>query len=36
MKGDREEFIEAGCTDYLAKPFSRSDLLEKIKQVAEK
>jgi hypothetical protein len=33
MKGDREEFLEAGCTDYLAKPFSKADLLGKIRQV---
>ncbi len=32
MKGDREEFLESGCTDYLAKPFSKSDLLKKIQQ----
>ena len=30
MKGDREEFINAGCTDYISKPFAKKDLLEKI------
>ena len=27
MKGDCEEFIEGGCTDYLSKPFERNDLM---------
>ncbi|MHB9012819.1 MAG: PAS domain-containing hybrid sensor histidine kinase/response regulator [Ignavibacteriaceae bacterium] len=27
MDGDREEFIKAGCTHYLSKPFTKSDLL---------
>lgn len=26
MEGDREEFIEAGFSDFLSKPFSRKDL----------
>jgi PAS domain S-box-containing protein len=30
MKGDKEEFINAGCTDYISKPFAKKDLLEKI------
>lgn len=30
MKGDKEEFIDAGCTDYISKPFERSLLIEKI------
>ncbi|MUK41593.1 response regulator [Aliivibrio fischeri] len=28
LSGDKERFIEAGMTDYLSKPFNRSDLLE--------
>ncbi|MEZ9625303.1 response regulator [Aliivibrio fischeri] len=28
LSGDKERFIEAGMTDYLSKPFSRSNLLE--------
>lgn len=36
MEGDREEFIVAGCTDYLAKPFGRNDLLKKIRQYLPK
>ncbi|MHB8581446.1 MAG: PAS domain S-box protein [Ignavibacteriaceae bacterium] len=27
MSGDREEFIKAGCTHYLSKPFTKGDLL---------
>ncbi|MFA7359611.1 MAG: response regulator [Candidatus Kapaibacterium sp.] len=30
MKGDKEEFIAAGCTDYISKPFDKSLLIEKI------
>ena len=28
MKGDREKALEAGCTDYVTKPFRIQDLLE--------
>jgi len=27
MRGDKEEFIEAGCTDYISKPFSKNELV---------
>ncbi|MCX5632954.1 MAG: ATP-binding protein, partial [Phycisphaerae bacterium] len=30
MAGDEKECIDAGCDDYLAKPFSKKALLEKI------
>jgi PAS domain S-box-containing protein len=34
MRGDREEFIQAGCTDYLSKPFTRTKLLKLISEIA--
>lgn len=30
MKGDKEEFIDAGCTDYISKPFDKNLLIDKI------
>ncbi len=27
MKGDKEEFVTAGCTDYISKPFDKYQLL---------
>lgn len=32
MKGDREIFIEQGLTDYISKPFVKSDLVEIVKK----
>jgi PAS domain S-box-containing protein len=32
MKGDLERFLKAGCTDYVSKPLTSSELLEKIEQ----
>ncbi|OGU65863.1 MAG: hypothetical protein A2W30_08525 [Ignavibacteria bacterium RBG_16_36_9] len=34
MRGDREEFIQAGCTHYLSKPFSRAKLMKLISEIA--
>ena len=31
MTGDRERVLDAGCDDYLSKPFSISELLEKVR-----
>ena len=36
MQGDKEEFIEAGCTDYISKPFSRDELVTLIKKYFRK
>jgi CheY-like chemotaxis protein len=32
MAGDKKKCIEAGCDDYLAKPFSKKGLLGKIRK----
>lgn len=34
MRGDREEFIQAGCTHYLSKPFVRTKLIKLISEIA--
>ncbi len=36
MKGDSEEFLEAGFDYYISKPFSRNDFLELVNKLAEK
>lgn len=36
MRGDRDEFLKAGCTHYLAKPFSRDKVVKLIKQIFTK
>ena len=36
MRGDKEEFLKAGCTHYLAKPFSRDKMIKLIKQIFAK
>jgi two-component system cell cycle response regulator DivK len=36
MNGDRERFIQAGCNDYLSKPYNIKELLEKVKNILEK
>ncbi|MGQ9642613.1 MAG: response regulator, partial [Ignavibacterium sp.] len=33
MIGDKEEFIKAGCTHYLSKPFKKNELLELIGEI---
>lgn len=32
MTGDRETVLEAGCNEYLSKPFAINELLEKVNQ----
>lgn len=36
MRGDREEFLKAGCTHYLSKPFSRGKITRLIHQIFSK
>ncbi len=33
MVGDKEEFLEEGCTHYISKPFLKSDLRKLVKEV---
>ena len=33
MGGDRERFIQAGCDDYMSKPYNIKELLEKVKNI---
>jgi CheY-like chemotaxis protein len=33
MKGDREEFLDAGLTDYLSKPFEKPQLIDWVKKL---
>ena len=33
MRGDKEEFLKAGCTHYLSKPFTREKIVELIKRI---
>ncbi len=35
MDGDKEEFLAGGCTDYISKPFTRSELLSLMKKILE-
>ena len=32
LSGDAEKALEAGCDDYIAKPFKPRDLLQKVEQ----
>lgn len=36
MEGDREEFLQKGCTHYISKPFKKSDLISIITEVLDK
>ena len=33
MRGDREEFLKAGCTHYLSKPFTKEKIVDLIKRI---
>jgi CheY-like chemotaxis protein len=32
MRGDKEEFLAQGCSDYLSKPFDINELVSKVKK----
>lgn len=34
LLGDREEFLQAGCTHYLSKPFNKKQLLSLLKEIS--
>ena len=36
MKGDEQEFRDAGCTDYISKPFNKNLLFEKISKALKR
>jgi len=33
MQKDKEEFLNAGCTHYLAKPFARKELIQLLTEI---
>lgn len=35
MVGDKEVFIEAGCTHYISKPFTKQEILSLLKTIFE-
>lgn len=35
LPGDKEEFIEGGCTHYLGKPFTKNQILKLLKTLAD-
>ena len=35
MKGDREKCLEAGATDYIAKPIDSKEFIEKVKYYSQ-
>jgi two-component system cell cycle response regulator DivK len=36
MKGDEQKIIDAGCDDYLAKPYQYNDLLQRVEALLAK
>jgi CheY-like chemotaxis protein len=35
MVGDKEEFLAAGCTHYISKPFEKKELIEMISGILQ-
>jgi CheY-like chemotaxis protein len=33
MSGDKEEFLQAGCSNYISKPFEKKDLIDLLTSV---
>jgi CheY-like chemotaxis protein len=36
LPGDKERFLEAGCTDYISKPFTKEELLFVLNNAVQK
>ena len=36
MQGDKDEFMKAGCTHYISKPFNRNTIVSLMKEVLQK
>lgn len=36
MVGDKEEFLDAGCTHYLSKPFTKNSVIELVSEIVKK
>ena len=35
MPGDSDEFLQSGCSHYIAKPFSQKDILQLLEEIAK-
>jgi YesN/AraC family two-component response regulator len=33
MAGDKEEFLAAGCSHYIAKPFNKTEIISLLEEI---